>query len=132
MRRISTLTILLILLATACKPKSEFDVSDKMINSVPDSVIAVEVMVSILTDVHLAEAYTTENKRDTIPADERLKTYYNQIFNIHDIDAEKYNSSFKYYANDPVLMNYIYTKVVEKLNILESTQLTVKKSTSNE
>ncbi len=131
--RLSTIFIaVLFVLAGACKPKSEFEVTEAMINSVPDSVLSVEQMINIMTDVHLAEAWAQENKRDTIPADVRLKAYYTTIFSIHQVEAEKYNSSFKYYSNDPVLMNHIYTKVVEQLNIMESKQLKVKKSTTNE
>jgi len=131
--RLTTIFIaVLLVLASACKPKSEFEVDEAMLNSVPDSVLSVEQMISIMTDVHLAEAWAQENKKDTIPTDVRLKTYYATIFSMHQVEAEKYNSSFKYYANDPVLMNHIYTKVVEQLNIMESKQLKVKKSTTNE
>ena len=121
-----------LLILSACKPKSAFEVNDDMINNVPDSVLAVENMVLVMTDIHLAEALVQENKTDTIPQDIRLKEHYAYIFKLHNIDSKKYNSSYNYYSQNPVLMNHIYTKVVEQLNVLESKNLKVKKKISDE
>ena len=121
-----------LLILSACKPKSAFEVTDDMINNVPDSVLAVDNMVLVMTDIHLAEALVQENKTDTIPQDIRLKEHYAYIFKLHNIDSKKYNSSYNYYSQNPVLMNHIYTKVVEQLNVLESKNLKVKKKISDE
>jgi hypothetical protein len=124
--------LLTLLILSACKPKSAFEVTDDLINDVPDSVLAVEEMVLVMTDIHLAEALVQENKTDTIPQDIRLKEHYAYIFKLHQIDSKKYNSSYNYYSQNPVLMNHIYTKVVEQLNVLESKNLKVKKKISDE
>ena len=119
--------VVLICLTAACKPKSEFEISDAMIKNVPDTVIAVEPMIDIMTDIHLAEAWVQENKTDSIAPDIRLKQHYAEIYQLHDITDEAYKKSYKYYSANPVLMNYIYTKVVEQLNVMESQNLKVKK-----
>jgi hypothetical protein len=56
MRRITVFSLVLLVFAAACKPHSAFEVDAEMINNVPDSIIAVEPMVKIMADVHLAEA----------------------------------------------------------------------------
>ncbi len=104
----------------SCKPDSDLEIRDAMMENVPDSVLAVDVMISVMTDIHLAESWSRLNKSDTIPQDDRLIIYYAQIFDMHDTDVRKYKSSYNYYSNEPVLMNYIYQKVTEKLNLLES------------
>ncbi|MBK7038515.1 MAG: DUF4296 domain-containing protein [Bacteroidetes bacterium] len=105
---------------SSCKPKSDLEIRDLMMQNVPDSVLPIENMIIVLTDIQLAESWVNINKTDTIPKDERLKIYYAQIFDIHETNVRKYQSSYNYYANEPVLMNYIYQKVTEKLNLLES------------
>ncbi len=127
MRRNLIFIVVLICLTAACKPKSEFEISDAMIKNVPDTVIAVEPMIDIMTDIHLAEAWVQENKTDSIAPDIRLKQHYAEIYQLHDITDEAYKKSYKYYSANPVLMNYIYTRVVEELNVMESQNLKVKK-----
>lgn len=123
--------LVFILIATgvlfSCKPKSDIEIRDAMIANVPDSVISVDDMIIVMTDIHLAESWAKINKADTIPSDERLKIYYAQIFEMHDTEIRKYQSSYYYYSNEPVLMNYIYQKITEKLNLLESENLNITK-----
>lgn len=104
----------------ACNPKSEFEVTDQDLSSVPDSVLKVETMIEVMTDIHLAEAWVIEQKNDSIANDVKLESYYAGIYSNYGISAQHYKSSFTYYAQHPALMNYIYIKVTEKLNLLES------------
>ncbi len=126
MKRIAIGCFLLTAVLFSCKPKSKFDLTDKMLENVPDSVLIVDSMINILADIHLAEAWATENKSDSLNSDQRLKLYYAAIFAEHHVKAERYRSSYAYYSNEPVLMNYIYTRVTEKLNLLESKNIQYK------
>ncbi|MFI5172942.1 MAG: DUF4296 domain-containing protein [Chitinophagales bacterium] len=116
----------------ACNPKSEFDYSDDMLKTIPDSVLSADKMIDILVDIQLAEALAIEDKADTIPQEERLKVFYAQIFAIHSIDAKLYQRSYAYYVQEPVIMDHIYQKVTEKLNLLELENLNVSKQNKNE
>lgn len=116
-----------LLLAGACKPKDPFAVTQQMIDNVPDSIIVVDSMVNIITDIQLAESFVNESRMDTVPKEDRLKQYYSEIFAMHHIKAADYQRSYDYYVADPVLMNHIYVKVTEKLNLMESEHATVKK-----
>ncbi|HMZ90546.1 MAG TPA: DUF4296 domain-containing protein [Chitinophagales bacterium] len=118
----------LLMMTFACKPKDPFVVNDQMLNSVPDSVIVVDSMINILTDIQLAEAYVNEMRSDSIPKEDRLKQYYSEIFSMHHIDGTSYKRSYDYYVGNPILMNHIYVKVTEKLNLMESEHATVKKN----
>lgn len=124
--------LLFIAIIVSCKPKSKFDVTDKMLTNVPDSVLAVDTMIAIMTDIHLAEAWAADNHPDSLNQDEQLKKYYAEIFAKHHIHALQYRSSYNYYTNEPVIMNHIYTKITERLNLLESENLNVSKSKKNE
>ncbi len=104
----------------ACNPKSDFEMSDQLLSNIPDSVVNVDEMISIMTDIHLAEAWVIEQPNDSIPNDTKLSAYYADIFANHNISAQQYKSSFNFYTGEPVLMNYIYQKITEKLNLLES------------
>ncbi len=123
--------LIFILFATgilfSCKPESDLELRDGMLQNVPDSVLSVENMITVLTDIHLAESWVNINKSDTISKDDRLKQYYAQIFDLYDTNVKEYQSSYNYYSNEPVLMNYIYQKVTEKLNLLESENLNILK-----
>ncbi len=115
------------MILSACKPKSEFEFTEKMLQNIPDSVLNVDRMVDVMVDIHLAEAYVAENKADTIPQEERLKMFYAQVFAIHEIETKLYQNSYNYYVQEPVLMDHIYQKVTDKLNILEMQDLDISK-----
>lgn len=119
----------LLLIASACRPKDRYVATDEMRNDIPDSVIAFDSMVDITLDIHLAEAWTNESKTDSLSKDERLKQYYGQIFGLHQVSSERYKRSYQYYVAHPILMQDIYTRVTEKLTILESEQSRIKKPT---
>jgi hypothetical protein len=114
------IVVLLLTIVTACNPKSEFELTQSDLNEVPDSVIAVEEMIDILCDIHLAEAWVVEQPADSVPNTQKLASYYAGIFLSHGISEEEYKRSFQYYTSKPVLMNHIYNKATEKLNLLES------------
>lgn len=119
-------------LAVACRPKDKFAFSEEMLGSVPDTVINFETMVNITTDIHLAESWAQERGPDTIPKDMLLKQYYGEIFTIWQVTDAEYRRSYSWYVNQPILMQELYNRVTNKLNILESEQGTIKKPIKNE
>lgn len=122
----------LLLMASACRPKERYVATGDMMRNIPDSVISFDSMVNITCDIHLAEALASESRQDSVPKDERLKVYYGEIFHLYNISSERYKRSYDYYVAHPVLMQEIYAKVTDKLNILESENATIKKSIKNE
>lgn len=120
------------LLVAACKPDDKFSYNASMANAIPDSVLAFDSMVAVTLDIHLAEALVNESGPDSLSKDERLKIYYAQIFSIHHISSERYKRSYDYFVAHPVLMQEMYTRVTEKLNLMEAENAAVKKTKKDE
>lgn len=117
----------------SCHPKSEFEITSETFKNLPDSVLEVDKMIDIMTDVHLAEAWVVEDNNDSISKNAQLSTYYAEIFSNHRINSDQFKSSYNFYADRPYMMNYIYQRVTEKLNLMESKnrQLIAPKNTTD-
>jgi len=113
----------------SCKPGNDFEFSPEKLNNIPDSLLQPEQMIEVLTNIHLAEAWAVEMKNDTVSKDIRLQQFYGEIFSKYNTTTEQYKASYNYYASDPPLMHYIYQKVTEKLNLLESKTRNIKNTT---
>lgn len=103
-----------------CKPVSRFDVNPKMLRAIPDSVLHIDSMAAVMVDIQLAEAWSGLGKSDSIAPAVKLNAWYADVFSAHHIDQEMYMRSYRYYVNNPALMDYIYQEVTNKLNLLES------------
>lgn len=104
----------------ACHPASEFEITSETFKDLPDTVMEVDKMINILTDIHLAEAWVIEDNNDTVSKNDQLASYYQEIFSQHKIDSKQYRQSYNFYAERPYMMNYIFQRVTEKLNLMES------------
>jgi hypothetical protein len=82
----------------------------------PSAEIPKEKMISVLADIHLAEAKVagftaiSQPERDSITA-----VYYETIFRIYDVKAEAFDQSMNAYMQNPEELSKIYEKVLEKL-----------------
>lgn len=99
-----------------------------MLDDIPDTIIQVNDMINILTDVHLAESAAPVLKNDSINADVLIQSYYPMIFEHYEISQQKFKSSFQYYTEHPLILNYVYQKVIEQLNLMDSGNKTVNDS----
>ena len=102
---------LLIFILGACKQ------SVKLENPKPEPFIEVEKFISIMVDVHLAEAIVSL-KRDPneAPVTKFEKLEYN-IFKKHEIDSTTYLKNYEYYTKDLDLTKKIYQAVYDTLLI---------------
>lgn len=80
-------------------------------------------MTDILVDIHIVESIVQESQADSIRSnrDKILSGYYGHIMNKHGVTQEQFTSSYDYYTDHPLVLNYIYQKVTEQLNLMEST-----------
>lgn len=103
----------------SCKPKTELIFNEEMLSAVPDSLIQPTEMIPILLDIQLAESAAGQLKTDTVKADDLLKKYYPSIFHHHNVTQQNFINSYSYYQEHPLLLNYIYQHMVEKMNLIE-------------
>lgn len=104
---------LLLVLLVSCKPKLPVPPSD---------VIAMDKMRVVLADMHIAEA-VAETKAQ-VGANEKnlVQEYDEQVFKIHGISREDYIRSFKWYEENPVLLNQLYDSILNDLSAREAKQ----------
>jgi len=93
----------------------------------PQKLISRDKMVSILVDIHLADAayqtrhYTSEEMKKYTESD-----FYYSVLKKHDIADAVFEESLIYYSGKPKEFEKIYSRVISKLNEME--QLEVKKT----
>ena len=86
---------------------------------IPENLLSPDSMVSILVDIHLAEAATgirRVNDLQSFTAHE----LYPSIYKLHHTDSATFHSSFNYYMKHPEKLVTIYDKVLSNLSERES------------
>lgn len=104
--RFSLLGLAFVFLAIACKPEKT-----------PESVLTEQEMVAILTEIYLAEE---KLGGVGIPFDSIKKVFpkfETKIFEKTDVPDSVFRKSFEYYIANPKKLEYIYTVLVDSLNL---------------
>lgn len=104
---------IIIFLLMSCQPQQE------------DYKISPSKMVEVLAEVHLSEVAlqsVSVSLKDSMAA-----IYYEQIFEIHDINQEDFDHDIDIIRSQPKTLKLYYTKVLEKLAEGEKNFLTNKK-----
>jgi len=90
----------------------------------PDAALNKEKMISVLADIHLAEAKLAGMGNNTqAQRDSTAEVYYATIFKIHKVKAYDFNTSMNAYMQNPKALSEIYEKVLEKLQKEQSANL---------
>ena len=101
------LFIILLLLLTACQK-----------NKLPEGVLDEQRMINVLADISVVDGYmSTLMYTDTLRIEG--KNYYATVYKNHNISKEVFDKSLKYYSNQPVLLDSMYSKVTRKLEAKE-------------
>ena len=102
----------LLLWAASCSKKDEL----------PKQILPLDKMSAIMLDLQLAKAYNNvyyvRDGRDTLyPTDEqeRLKVFYQQVLQLHEVDTATFLTSFRYYTHHPDWLNKVYTRMQDSL-----------------
>lgn len=116
------LIVLIVLMCASCKPKSDLLFREEMLTTIPDSILPVQKMAEVLTDIHIAESAVQELKTDSLRLmkDVIIRDYYTDIMTLHKVSFIEFKNSYDYYTEHPLLMNYIYKNVTNNLSLLES------------
>ena len=83
--------------------------------SIPENTISPDTMVSILTEIHLAQAaVATHVPGDTMPF--TTGDYLPFIFKKHRTTQQQFDKSLRFYSGRPNLLDSIYKDVLDELN----------------
>ncbi len=83
----------------------------------PEGVLNEQDMKSVLKDMHLANAYL-----NTLPMDSMEKVapvYFKQIFKNHQTDYRTFEKSLRYYSEQPILLDSMYSQIAAEYRALE-------------
>ncbi len=76
----------------------------------PDGVLPEAEMKAVLKDIHLTEAYlNTISDLDSV--NKVSSGYYQMVLKKHHTDLKQFEKSLKYYAENPVLLDSMYSQI---------------------
>lgn len=78
-----------------------------------------DIMVDVIRDIHIAEA-AMQNLID-ITKDSIGEIYYDQVFEIHQVNKADFDSSMSILRKDPERLGIIYEQVLEELQEINDT-----------
>ncbi len=84
----------------------------------PEGVLEEQKMVNVLADLSVIDGYmSTLMYTDSL----RIlgKNYYATVYKNHNISKAVFDKSMKYYSNQPVLLDSMYSKVTKRLEAKE-------------
>lgn len=85
-----------------------------------------EKMQAILTDIHLAESYSTLVPSDSLSRNvfgknrDSLAIYYKDILAHHQMSYQELVQAMNWYQQHPLLLDSIYTRIQVKMDSLRS------------
>ncbi len=84
----------------------------------PQLEVKEDKLVDILIDVHIAEAAVQNLRGET--HDRIINLYYEQIFGIHGVEREEFESTMAYLREKPDRMEAIYAEVMAEMERREA------------
>jgi hypothetical protein len=98
--------IISFLLLTACTPHGV---------EIPPGVIEIREMTSILSDMHLAQM-ELNNRIRVEKADVTADDYFELILKKHNITRKQFLTSFRFYSDNPEILNIVYDSIIMQLS----------------
>ena len=87
-------------------------------SKLPEGVLDEQRMINVLADLSVIDGYMSSLMyTDTLRIEGR--SYYATVYKNHNISKEVFDKSLKYYSNQPVLLDSMYSKVTRKLEAKE-------------
>ncbi len=79
-------------------------------------------MVTVLTDVHLMDAYISMIPYNDSVLKQQSLRYYDAIYKKHKISRRDFDKSLEYYSKQPKVLDSMYSQVITNLNKKEKEQ----------
>jgi len=84
-------------------------------NKIPEGILSVDSMVSVLVDLQILEAGIDLNLV-SVAADQHSSNHYYAVFKDHHITRAQYDSSMSYYSAHPEILSKVYEKSIAGLS----------------
>lgn len=88
-------------------------------NEIPKGILGKEKMAMILVDIYESEAKVTAMRVSKDSAAVLFRHYELMIFDKHGITEEKYFESYKFYLDNPDILESTYDIVIDSLGVRE-------------
>ena len=85
--------------------------------SPPSGIMDRDSMINFLVDLHLAEAKVKGARLSKDSADQVFEIYERKLFNDHNISESIFIESYNYYMNHSLLLEEIYTAVIDSVGL---------------
>jgi len=82
----------------------------------PTGIVQPDTMVAIVSDIHILQA-TTAMGFSTNNSDTAVNQEYKGIWAKHHLTEESYNDNVKFYCEHPKMLDSVYEKVLNNLNM---------------
>ncbi len=82
----------------------------------PKVILDQQEFISLLIDMHIADATLSTSREYTPEGEKRNYAYYNGIFEKYNIDNASFDSCMYFYSSQPILFAKIYDAVIDSLN----------------
>ncbi|UXX79048.1 DUF4296 domain-containing protein [Reichenbachiella carrageenanivorans] len=82
-------------------------------------IIPSATMVELLIDIHILEARVDKLRLSNDSAYAVYNTLERELFEKRGVDKPQYEVSYQYYLSNPILLDKIYTIVVDSLNVIQ-------------
>lgn len=86
----------------------------------PDGLVPKQELMDLMVDLYLAESANNMRmleKDTTLP---KYAEFFKAVLEKHNVTAQDYENSLKYYAENPDEINAIYDEVLQRLTKMES------------
>ena len=84
----------------------------------PEDILSEEKVSDVMVDMQILEATYNSRLLNLDDRNDRMKRYYDEIFEHHGISEKVFNESYTYYQDHPEQLELIYEMVFEKLEKL--------------
>lgn len=85
----------------------------------PDHLVNEKKMISMMVDIHLAEATFNHMRNDSIVKKSSSANFYYSVLAKYEVPDSVFERSFMYYASTPKKFEEMYREVMNKLNEIE-------------
>lgn len=92
-------------------------------NASKKGVLDRDKMISLLTDLHLADGYLS-NMGPGDSVKQVAANYYNLVYKKHFTDSIQWKNSLEFYSKQPKLLDTMYSQVVDNLNKIQKSEVT--------